>query len=136
MDYNIIAVHWYPLATWDNFFKAAANSVAVGQHSGQVIGVDLLLNAFGQKPDQIHAIGHSLGGHLVGHFGRTINEKGGQGLISRVSSLDPAKPWFDLTNPSNMLSKNDAKLVDVMHTNSGFILNVSLKLVYNYLWMI
>ena len=40
-------------------------------------------------------------------------------------ALDPAKPWFDLSDPSNTISKDDAVFVDVMHTNSGFLLNVS-----------
>ena len=50
-----------------------------------MIGIDLLLNGLGQKPNQIHAIGHSLGGQLVGHFGRKIKENGGQGEIGRIS---------------------------------------------------
>ena len=44
--YNMISVHWTPLATWDNYFVAASNAVKVGQHSGQVIGLDLLSNYF------------------------------------------------------------------------------------------
>ena len=40
------------------------------------------------------------------------------------SALDPAKPWFDLTDESNKISKDDATLVDVIHTNSGFLLYV------------
>ena len=35
-----------------------------------------------------------------------------------LSALDPAKPWFD-HHPSQKISKEDAELVDVMHTNSG-----------------
>ena len=85
MQYNVIAVDYHPLATWDNYFQAALNAVRVGEHAGQVIGVDLLLNGLGQSPDQIHAIGHSLGGQLVGHFGRKIKETGGQGPIARIS---------------------------------------------------
>ena len=85
LNVNIIAVDYQKLATWDNYFIAAKNAVRVGQHAGQVIGIDLLLNGLGQTPGQIHAIGHSLGGHLVGHFARTIKENGGQGPISRVS---------------------------------------------------
>ena len=42
----MISVHWTPLATWDNYFVAASNAVKVGQHSGQVIGLDLLSNYF------------------------------------------------------------------------------------------
>ena len=85
INVNVIAVDYFALATWDNYFTAAKNAVNVGQHAGQVIGVDLLLNGLGQKPEQIHAIGHSLGAHLVGHFGRVIKEQGGQGPIARVS---------------------------------------------------
>ena len=62
---------------------------------------------------------------MVGHFGRTIKNLGNQGPISRVTSLDPAKPWFDLSEASNKVSKDDAELVDVVHTNSGFLLDVS-----------
>ena len=65
INVNVIAVHWQPLATWDNYFRAAANAVKVGQHAGEVIGVNLLLNGLGQKPSQIHAIGHSLGNFLI-----------------------------------------------------------------------
>ena len=39
-------------------------------------------------------------------------------------ALDPAKPWFDVSAASNTISKDDAQFVDVMHTNSGFLLNV------------
>ena len=73
------------MATWDNYFLAANNAVRVGKHSGEVIGVDLLMNGLGQTPDQIHAIGHSLGGHVVGHFGRIVKELGVQGQIARVT---------------------------------------------------
>ena len=85
MNVNVIAVDWYPLATWDNYFRAAQNAVRVGAYCGEVIGVDILLNGLGQSPNQIHAIGHSLGGQLVGHFGRQFKEVGGQGPIARIS---------------------------------------------------
>ena len=29
----------------------------------------------GQNPDQIHAIGHSLGAHLVGRIGRSVENE-------------------------------------------------------------
>ena len=38
--------------------------------------------------------------------------------------MDPAKPWFDLTDDSHRVNKDDADLVDIMHTNSGFLLDV------------
>jgi len=131
LNVNIIAVDYYELAPGKNYYRAAKNAVMVGKHAGQVIGVDLLLNGLGQNPEQIHAIGHSLGGHLVGHFGRVIKEQGGQGPIARISSLDPAGPYFGLPHVKlhdGPISKEDATLVDVMHTNSGFILEGQLSL--------
>lgn len=65
----------------------------------------------------VHVIGHSLGAQASGAMGREI-----QSLLSdslpRISGLDPAKPWFD-ANPQYKLSRDDAKYVDVIHTNSG-----------------
>ena len=40
-------------------------------------------------------------------------------------ALDPAKPWFDLSeDQTHKISKEDAKIVDVIHTNSGPLLSV------------
>ena len=38
----------------------------------------------GQSPDLIHASGHSLGAHLVGHIGRTVERSTGS-KIARVT---------------------------------------------------
>ena len=83
MAYNVIAVDWGPLATAPNYLRAAKNAVSVGQYSGQNIGLNMLIHGLGQTPDQIHAIGFSLGAHLVGNFARTI--KNDAGPISRVT---------------------------------------------------
>ena len=80
MQYNVIAVDYKPLATWDNYFKAAQNAVRVGLLAGEVIGVNLLLNGLGQSPDQIHAIGHSLSGPPPG-LGSLGSRTPGQPMI-------------------------------------------------------
>ena len=40
------------------------------------------------------------------------------------SVLDPAKPYFDVLDPSLRVSKNDGQFVDVIHTNSGQLWDV------------
>ena len=44
-----------------------------------------------------------------------------------VIALDPAGPWFDVAAATNRISKTDAKFVDIIHTNSGTLFNVSLR---------
>ena len=39
--------------------------------------------------------------------------------------LDPAQPAFDLAGPNGRLDKGDAELVDIIHTNSGMLWEVS-----------
>ena len=55
--------------------------------------------------------------------------------FSYFSALDPAGPYFGLLHVKlhdGPISKEDATLVDVMHTNSGFILEVSFIYIFSY----
>ena len=97
MNANIISVDWSPLATWDSYVQAAINAVRVGTHCGKVIGVDILLNGLGQTPDKIHAIGHSLGGQLVGHFGRQFKKIGKRGSIARITCEYQIKSYLEFS---------------------------------------
>lgn len=120
---NIISIDWSALASWDNYFVAASNSIRVGKLAGQVLGVEILIKALGQDPLDIHAIGHSAGAHLAGQFGRAITDES-VNKIGRITALDPAKPWFDMPPESNKISRDDAIMVDVIHTNSGQLFEV------------
>jgi hypothetical protein len=41
--------------------------------------------------------------------------------------LDPAKPYIDTLDPSLRANKNDGLFVDVIHTNSGNLSQVSVQ---------
>lgn len=60
-----------------------------------------------------------MGGHLVGNIGKAARDNGSK--IARVTGLDPAKPLFEhgIAFLNERLSKNDADLVDVIHTHSS-----------------
>lgn len=115
---NVIGIDWDALAPITNYLSSAYYSNAVGQYVGEKIVVNMLIESLGQTPSQIEAVGHSLGAHLVGHLGRSVYSLTGQ-KISRVTGLDPAKPFFDLVSIDYRIQPTDAELVDVIHTNSG-----------------
>ena len=83
-DFNVIGIDWDRLATIENYLGAAINSNRVGDHVGQYLVVNTLMNALGQSPGKIQAIGHSLGAHAVGHIGRTARAASGSN-IARVT---------------------------------------------------
>ena len=40
------------------------------------------------------------------------------------AALDPASPYFEQTKEDNRMKKTDATFVDVIHTNSGLLIQV------------
>ncbi|XP_033159059.1 phospholipase A1 [Drosophila mauritiana] len=65
-------------------------------------------------------VGHSLGAHIMGTAGRTFKKLTGK-LIPRITGLDPAKPCFRREKILPGLTRGDAKLVDIIHTNIGIL---------------
>ena len=84
---NIIGVDWGKLSSHNNlphYFIAANNAIKVGKHAGSLL-TKMLVQDLGVNPKNIHAIGHSLGAHVVGHFGRTIQSELNEIKISRIT---------------------------------------------------
>jgi len=129
---NIIGIDWGELSSSSgipHYFIAANNAIKVGQHTGKLFA-DMLLKSLGVNTQLVHAIGHSLGAHVVGHFGRTIQTEGYDKII-RMTALDPAEPWYGQTKEENRMNKEDADFVDVIHTNSGGLLHGGLSFMEN-----
>nr|XP_042903735.1 pancreatic lipase-related protein 2-like isoform X2 [Parasteatoda tepidariorum] len=68
----------------------------------------------GLKAEDIHVIGHSVGGQLVGFVGERVHNLG------RITALDPGGPYFDNAPNEVCLDRSDAIFVDVLQTNSGY----------------
>ncbi|GIY05845.1 pancreatic lipase-related protein 2 [Caerostris darwini] len=67
----------------------------------------------GFKNKDLYLIGHSLGAHTAGMVGQGFK-------VNRITGLDPGGVVFSKNTPDNMiLDRNDAELVDVIHTNGG-----------------
>ncbi|XP_077536516.1 phospholipase A1-like [Haemaphysalis longicornis] len=115
---NVIVADWGPGAEGPNYFRAAANTPMVGVEIS--ILLQRIINATNctLHPDNITLVGFSLGAHVMGfagrHFQKTTSMK-----LGRIIGLDPAGALFQGTTVS--LSRNDAKYVDIIHTNGGDI---------------
>lgn len=65
-----------------------------------------------------HAIGFSLGAHVVAFTSNVLQNSTGT-RFHRITGLDPALPFFATTNLEWKLDETDADFVDVVHTNAG-----------------
>jgi len=124
----VVLVDWAKLAkvfqfnTTSNAFydEAARNCIDVGNYVGRCLA------SAGLEGSNLHLVGHSLGAHLVGKAARVIHARTGS-AVRRVTGLDPAGPRFEAGEllPAlpdlavNILSRQSAVLVDVIHTDGG-----------------
>lgn len=98
------------------YTQAVANVRLVGVITAHVIS--MLYEQVGLKNlDRVHMIGHSLGAHLSGYAGYTLQKEFGL-KMGRITGMDPADPAFADSDPLVRLDRNDAKYVDVIHTDT------------------
>jgi len=128
---GVILLDWSPLAAAGQFAGtgdyvydlAARNSMDVGEFTGRCLAS--LLTQTGLQARDLHMVGHSLGGQLVGKAGRTMAAAAGGAQPGRVTGLDPAGPRFvdgpvlSAIPELELLSVESAEFVDVIHTNGG-----------------
>ncbi|CAL8104006.1 unnamed protein product [Orchesella dallaii] len=107
---NFILVNWTVLADTSNYFGAVQNTPLVSQASADLI--EFLIAQQVVKREDIHPIGFSLGGQVVGQIGSRVSEK-----LSRITALDPALPLFDVADLHNRTDPSDAIVVNVLHTS-------------------
>ena len=108
-DQTVVIVGWGQGADIGIFYyeQASANALAVGQWLSSY-----LVEIYRRFPETIlWGLGHSLGAHLMGVTGREC------GVMHRITGLDPAGVGFQVENHDKRLSKRDAKLVDVIHSD-------------------
>lgn len=61
----------------------------------------------------LHLVGYDLGAHVAGIAGKNTVK----GRINRIIGLDPSRPLFNEYTSSNRISRGDATLVEVFHSN-------------------
>ncbi|KAM0729937.1 Pancreatic lipase-related protein 2 [Formica fusca] len=111
-DSNVIVVDWGSISRRP-YIWASNRVIMVGQFVSTMID---FLEKQGIDLSKTILIGHSLGAHVVGLAARNA-----QGEVGFVVGLDPAFPGFSLAGPGSRISSDDAKYVEIIHTNGGFL---------------
>ncbi|CRL01706.1 CLUMA_CG014922, isoform A [Clunio marinus] len=117
-DHNILVVEWAKYNRGSYPYFVIPNTQKIGEIIGKVL---LRMNKSGFKLENFHLVGHSAGGQLVGATGRNYKIFSNDEFeITRITALDPASPDFNDPDVEVVLiSKNDGKFVDIIHTDSS-----------------
>lgn len=112
---SVIVVDWGKGSS-PPYIQAVANIRLVGAMTAHVLHMikeQLNIRDF----HNVHMFGHSLGAHLSGYTGDALQRSFGFKL-GRITAMDPAEPLFTDMDPIVRLDKNDARFVDVVHTDT------------------
>ncbi|KAI5695177.1 hypothetical protein M8J75_012253 [Diaphorina citri] len=113
-SFNIILIDWSALSgrsATDYPLVVSCVRSTIAPHVAAFVNY---LVRRGVDSGDVHLIGHSLGGQLMGVASQYMDFK-----VPRITALDPAGPFFDhVATKSEKLDKDDALVVDVIHTNS------------------
>ena len=102
---------------------AAVNTWPIGNILAYVS--EKIMKKVKSKAVEIICVGHSLGSHLCGFFGKMSKIIDQRFTLTKIVGLDPSGPIWDfndkdLTQDTNLrLNKEDAFNVEVFHTNAG-----------------
>ncbi|XP_026490981.2 lipase member H-B-like [Vanessa tameamea] len=77
------------------------------------------LHSEGYPLSSVHLIGFSLGAHVAGMVGKSVQSRLNR-KIGKITALDPARPCFTHLSKYR-LDKRDAKFVHVIHTSAGVL---------------
>lgn len=108
-DANVFIVDWGKGASVWNYLQVAANTRVVGAELKRF--AKYLVDSLYLDPARIHFMGHSLGAHISSYAAKGVPG------VGQLTAFDPAQPGFEGSPNEVRLTKNDAKFVDVIHTN-------------------
>lgn len=118
-SYLIIPDHSPYTSNKDGNMKGYKLAVMHVYYIGKALGELLAeLTNGGVSPKNIHCVGHSLGGQMLGHTGVTFFNLTGE-KIARITALDPAGPCFTKNFIHEQVRSGVAEYVEVYHCNSG-----------------
>ncbi|XP_037958910.1 lipase member H-A [Teleopsis dalmanni] len=113
-DFNVITVDWRPLTRYPCYLHALVNTRLTAQCTAQIYS---FLTHHGAERERITCVGHSLGAHICGVMSNHLTVK-----QHRIIGLDPARPLIERKKTHfYRLSHDDATVIQVIHTNAGFL---------------
>ncbi|XP_065356040.1 lipase member H-A [Calliphora vicina] len=113
-DFNVITVDWRPLTQYPCYLSALINTRLTAQCTAQIYS---FLTHYGAAREKITCVGHSLGAHICGMVSNHLSVK-----QYKIIGLDPARPLIERKKPNRFrLSMDDANVIQVLHTNAGFL---------------
>ncbi|XP_023012525.2 pancreatic triacylglycerol lipase [Leptinotarsa decemlineata] len=115
-DCNVIIIDWQR-GSRPPYTQAVANIRLVGAITAYLLN-DIARLTGDLKLDHVHAIGHSLGAHMCGYIGYTLQKEFNL-TLGRITGLDPAEPHFSKAKPPVRLDRSAAKYVDIIHTDAS-----------------
>ncbi|KAJ8983361.1 hypothetical protein NQ317_009274 [Molorchus minor] len=110
---NLFVVDWSPVAK-RNYLTAKLSVLDVGRFVATFI--KSLVSQYDLDLSKLAFVAHSLGAHIAGNAGAALN-----GQVDYIVGLDPASPLFTKGNLDNRLDRTDAKFVQIIHTNGGYL---------------
>lgn len=116
-DVNVIIVSWTS-GNHNIYDQSVLNTRIVARQISALIYYLAQLNNADIRDEKFlqnfYLVGHSLGAHISGFVGKDF-----YGKMGRIIGLDPAGPRFKDAEPNMKLNRNDALLVEAIHTNGG-----------------
>ncbi|XP_050305094.1 pancreatic triacylglycerol lipase-like [Anthonomus grandis grandis] len=122
-DCNVIVIDWH-LGSSPPYTQAVANIRLIGTMTAHLLN-DVAQYTENLGVEHVHCIGHSLGAHLCGYIGYTLQDVFGLNL-GRISGLDPAEPHFAHAARPVRLDRTAAKYVDIIHSDASQFIRGSL----------
>lgn len=112
-DFNCITMDW-SAGAGANYLTSRNRVEPTGIVGGNLLR--MISEETGADIGGMSAIGHSLGGHVAGFIGKTL-----QGRLGSAVLLDAALPLFSINNPEGRADAADALYVESLHTNGGLL---------------
>ncbi|CAG9760514.1 unnamed protein product [Ceutorhynchus assimilis] len=122
-DSNVIVIDWHGGSS-PPYTQAVANIRLIGSMTAHLL-YDIAAYTGDIGLEHVHCIGHSLGAHLCGYVGYTLQDQFNLSL-GRISGLDPAEPHFAKAARPVRLDRSAAKYVDIIHTDASQFIRGSL----------